>query len=205
MSEHYFSAQPTTSDKTRTFDITLGGEDFTVTTASGVFSSDGLDKGTRVFLHKAPFTELPEGALAVDLGCGWGPLSLVLGREYPQAEVIGVDINERALELANQNAQANGLANVSARDSAEVAKKLATSGRKIDLLWSNPPIRIGKKALHELLLTWLNLLADDGNAYLVVQKNLGADSLTKWLNEQGFPTVKIGSSAGFRILHVRRG
>jgi 16S rRNA (guanine1207-N2)-methyltransferase len=69
-------------------------------------------------------------------------------------------------------------------------------------IWSNPPIRIGKQALHDLLLTWLPRLAPGGRAVLVVGRNLGADSLHRWLEEQGHPTTRIGSAKGFRVLEV---
>ena len=87
---------------------------------------------------------------------------------------------------------------------AEEALKIVAAQRvTFDVIWSNPPIRIGKKALHELLTTWLSLLSHDGVAYLVVQKNLGADSLTAWLCDQGFPSEKIASKKGYRIIEVR--
>ena len=71
-------------------------------------------------------------------------------------------------------------------------------------IWSNPPIRIGKQALHDLLLTWLPRLKPDGAAYLVVGKNLGADSLTAWLTSQDWPARKLASAKGFRVLKVQR-
>ena len=77
--------------------------------------------------------------------------------------------------------------------------------QRFDEIWSNPPIRIGKAALHEMLLTWFDHLTDAGVAHLVVGKNLGADSLARWLNEQGWPTQRVASSKGFRVLDVRRG
>ena len=76
---------------------------------------------------------------------------------------------------------------------------------QFDEIWSNPPIRIGKPALHDLLLTWLPRLAADGRAVLVVGKNLGADSLQRWLVEQGYPCERLASAKGFRVLEARRG
>jgi 16S rRNA (guanine1207-N2)-methyltransferase len=73
-----------------------------------------------------------------------------------------------------------------------------------DRIVSNPPIRIGKTALHGLLLRWLPRLTPDGTAHLVVQKHLGSDSLARWLTEQGYPTTRLASRAGYRILKVRR-
>ncbi|WP_126415811.1 class I SAM-dependent methyltransferase [Trueperella bialowiezensis] len=201
MNDHYFSAQPSSDSATREVSVTIHGEDYLVTTAAGIFSPQGVDKGTAVLLRKAPLPDLAPGSTIVDLGCGWGPLTLALAANYPDCRVIGVDVNERALELAKVNAERAGFTNVSVL--AEPDATDTTIGG-IDLLWSNPPIRIGKPALHELLMSWLNRLNDDGAAHLVVQRNLGADSLATWLTEQGFPTAKLGSQKGFRVLETRR-
>ncbi|KTF04797.1 MULTISPECIES: class I SAM-dependent methyltransferase [Trueperella] len=197
MSEHYFSSHPTSDSAVRQIDVRLLGEDYRVSTTAGIFSPQGLDKGTAVLLHKTPLPELPAGSTIVDLGCGWGPLTLALARHYPASTVIGIDVNERARALTAKNADDAGLANV------RVAEGPDNATAHIDLLWSNPPIRIGKEALHELLTTWLVRLAPTGVAYLVVQRNLGADSLASWLTEQGFATSKLRSQKGYRVLEVR--
>jgi 16S rRNA G1207 methylase RsmC len=111
--------------------------------------------------------------------------------------VWAVDVNERALDLCRANAAALGLANVSVAHVDAVPSDLS-----VDLLWSNPPIRIGKAALHALLATWLGRLTDDGTAVLVVQKHLGADSLQAWLSEEGWRATRLGSRAGYRLLEV---
>ncbi|NLW14091.1 MAG: methyltransferase [Trueperella sp.] len=198
MSDHYFSSHPSSAESPREIHVRLLDQEYRVKTTSGIFSPHGVDKGTAVLLHKAPFPDLDSGSTIVDLGCGWGPLTLALATEYPDSQVTGVDVNERALTLTVENAQAAGLDNVS------VVEESAATITDIDLLWSNPPIRIGKQALHRLLITWLGRLAPTGVAYLVVQRNLGSDSLASWLNEQGFPTAKLGSQKGYRVLEVRR-
>ncbi|XNQ42964.1 methyltransferase [Georgenia phoenicis] len=200
MSEHYFTAQPASPGETRTLDVTLRGRAVQVRTAPGVFSGDRLDIGTRVLLDAVP-DPVPTGTL-VDLGCGWGPVTLAMAAAAPQARVVAVDVNERARDLTARNAAALGLGNVVVAD-PEQAAGLVAGG--IDELWSNPPIRIGKEALHELLRTWLGRLAPDGRARLVVGKNLGADSLHRWIEtELGLPTERLSSSKGFRVLDVRR-
>lgn len=158
-----------------------------------------MDKGTAVLLDKVPAPELPQGDLAVDVGCGWGPITLALAREAGGAEVWGVDVNERARELAAKNLERN---NLKGRVYSPEEAEAALAGRQINLIWSNPPVRIGKEALHNLLVTWLDRLAPDGTAYLVVQKNLGADSLQRWLVGQGYGCEKIASAKGYRILAV---
>lgn len=200
MSEHYFTAQPASPGETRTLDVVLRGRPVQVRTAPGVFSGDRLDLGTRVLLDAVP-DPAPRGTL-VDLGCGWGPVTLAMATASPAARVVAVDVNERARDLTARNAAALGLDNVVVA-APEEAAGLVTDG--IDELWSNPPIRIGKEALHELLRTWLGRLAPEGRARLVVSKNLGADSLHRWVEtELGMPTERLSSSKGFRVLDVRR-
>ena len=123
--------------------------------------------------------------------------------ESPEASVWAVDVNSRAVALTARNASLNEADNVQALHAEEALKIVAAQRVTFDVIWSNPPSRIGKKALHELLTTWLSLLSHDGVAYLVVQKNLGADSLTSWLCDQGFPSEKIASKKGYRIIEVR--
>lgn len=200
MSEHYFSARPASPGETRTIDVDLRGCRVRVHTAPGVFSGDRLDPGTRVLLDAAP-PPAAEGTL-VDLGCGWGPIALALAAESPAARVVAVDVNERARELTARNAAALGLGNVAVA-APEDAAGLVEDG--ITELWSNPPIRVGKQVLHDLLETWLGRLVPGGRALLVVGKNLGADSLHRWIEaELGMPTERIASSKGFRVLEVRR-
>lgn len=167
-------------------------------TESGVFSADGLDTGTRLLLLEAP-SPSPDGDL-LDLGCGAGPIAMVLARRSPDATVWAIDVNERALALCQDNADAAGLANVRVCDPDSIPESV-----RFATIWSNPPIRIGKVALHELLQKWLGRLTDDGTAILVVQKNLGADSLASWLQSEGWHVERLRSRAGFRLLAVRHG
>ncbi|MGV9188689.1 class I SAM-dependent methyltransferase [Arcanobacterium canis] len=200
MSDHYFTHSPSTKEHSVTFTETIRGHEVTVQSSTGVFSSHRLDKGTAVLLDKAPVTS--SARVAVDVGCGWGPITIALAHEHPEAQVWGVDVNERSLELAAANTA--GYKNVTIRQASSTLKQFQSNGTPIDLLWSNPPIRIGKEALHVLLTDWLSLLSDDGVAYLVVQKNLGADSLSSWLNSAGFVSSKYASSKGFRLLEVTK-
>ncbi len=200
MSEHYFSAQPASSAETRSIDVVLRGRPVRALTAPGVFSGDRLDPGTRVLLDTVP-DPVATGTL-VDLGCGWGPITLALALASPEARVVAVDVNERARDLTARNAAAQGLGNVVVAGPEEAAELVADG---IDELWSNPPIRIGKEALHELLGSWLGRLRPDAHARLVVGKNLGADSLQRWIvSALALPTERTASSKGFRVLDVRR-
>lgn len=195
VSDHYFSSDPSAPDHRQERNVTIFDTTFTVTTSSGVFSHDRLDKGTAVLLkHAAP---PPPSGFFVDLGCGWGPITLALAHSSPEATVLAVDVNERARELTALNAERNGLSNVTVLD-PEAGLKLATENG-IDVLWSNPPVRIGKANLHALMTNWLAPL--QGYAELVMSKNLGADSFATWLR-QTHAVERLASSAGFRILRV---
>jgi len=167
-------------------------------TDSGVFSPGRLDPGTRLLLDTAPAPP-PSGDL-VDLGCGYGPLALTLAARAPGARIWAVDVNRRALDLCERNGVAAGLANVRC-----VLPDDQALPAEVALIWSNPPIRIGKDALHALLAGWLARLAPGGAAYLVVQRNLGSDSLQRWLTDAGFPATRHAARAGYRVLAVERG
>ncbi|GGL26550.1 methyltransferase [Phycicoccus endophyticus] len=198
MGEHYFTAEPASDAQRRRLTVRLAGRDVEVEVAGGVFSPGAVDRGTAVLLEEAP-PPPPEGVF-LDLGCGWGPLALSLGLRSPAATVWALDVNARALDLCRRNAAALGLGRVH----AVTAEQLPADAR-FDVIWSNPPIRVGKAVLHDLLRTWLPRLAPDGVAHLVVQKNLGADSLQRWVDgELGMPCARTASSKGFRVLQVRR-
>lgn len=189
---HYFT-NDSSPMVTREITATVFGREFVFTTANGVFSGTRLDLGTSVLLRTvAP----PDQGRILDLGCGFGPIAVGIAAASPEVRVDAVDVNERALALTRMNA---GRARV-----ADRVRTFSPDDAVYDEIWSNPPIRIGKKALHELLLTWLPRLRPGGAAYLVVSKNLGADSLTTWLIQQGWPTEKLASAKGFRVLKVRR-
>lgn len=169
-----------------------------VLTAPGIFSPGGVDKGTKILLDEAPE---PQGTRLLDIGCGWGPITLTLAMLAPDAEVYGVEVNSRSARLTEMNAERLGLQNVTVSSPEGLDESLT-----FDTIWSNPPIRVGKDVLHGIMHTWLPRLAPDGTAYLVVQKNLGSDSLQKWLADT-FPDLEVGryaTSKGFRILEVHR-
>jgi 16S rRNA (guanine1207-N2)-methyltransferase len=195
--EHYFAPDPDAASRPQTVDLVLPDLHLRLHTDRGVFSPDRVDAGTRVLLDTVP--PPPATGTLLDLGCGYGPIALTMAARSPQASVLGVDVNARALDLAARNATTAGLDNVrfSLADEADPALTYAA-------IWSNPPIRIGKAALHDLLLTWLPRLVPGGQAHLVVQKHLGSDSLHRWLDQQGYPTERIASRSAYRVLAVTR-
>lgn len=192
---HYFDPAPAVASKPRTIHLHVGELALELQADRGVFGSRGVDLGTLVLLREAP--PPPARGEILDLGSGYGPIAITLARQAPAARVWAVDVNQRALELTRTNAAGAAVPNVTAATPDEVPDDL-----RFDAIYSNPPVRVGKAALHELLLTWLRRLRPEGRAYLVVQRNLGADSLATWLKEEGYAVQRLKSKKGYRILEV---
>jgi 16S rRNA (guanine1207-N2)-methyltransferase len=210
-SQQYFEPRPSAAHRPGLVRVVLPDVYLELETDSGVFSPGRLDPGTRFLLEAGP-PPPPEGDL-LDLGCGYGPVACTLASRAPAATVWAVDVNERALDLCARNAAKAGLGNVrcATPDSPDVPPRLAG-------IWSNPPVRIGKAALHDLLLTWLARLSPSasvgsggdgppapprvGQACLVMGRNLGADSLHSWLAAQGWPVTRLAARSGYRLLGV---
>jgi 16S rRNA (guanine1207-N2)-methyltransferase len=193
--QHFFTAEPKVPNSRQTITMALADLSVRLDTDSGVFSSGGIDRGTRILLEHA--TVPPKSGDILDLGCGYGPVAMAMAMRSRLAHVWAVDVNNRAIGLTLDNAARACLSNVTVARPDEVPETTRFSA-----IYSNPPIHIGKAALHKLLLTWLPRLTAEGVAYMVVQKNLGSDSLVKWLNERGFPTERITSQMGYRILRT---
>ena len=197
-SDHYFSQEPKSDYQPKQIELNVAGEVFQVTTASGTFSPLRLDVGTEVLLDHLELA--PQDGNILDLGCGWGPIALNLAKNSPKAKIWAVDVNSRSLELTDLNAKTLGITNIQTETPDDVPADVRFSG-----IWSNPPIRVGKKELHALLLNWLPRLEKNGSAYLVVQKNLGSDSLQKWLTETltgGYDVSRLTSVKTYRIIRV---
>jgi 16S rRNA (guanine1207-N2)-methyltransferase len=197
VSTQYFAERPDAPHRPGVVQVVLPDLHLALATDSGVFSPTRLDPGTRLLIETAP--PPPATGNLLDLGCGYGPLALVLAARSPAATVWATDVNSRALELCRRNAATAGLDRVRCVSPADPA--IAAS---FDLIWSNPPIRIGKTALHDLLATWLARLAPAGTAFLVVQRNLGSDSLQRWLAETGWAADRAAARSGYRVLRVSR-
>ena len=192
---HYFDPAPVVESKPRTVHLHVGELAVQLQADRGVFGSRGIDLGTLVLLREAP-PPPPQGDI-LDLGSGYGPIAIALARQAPGTRVWAVDVNERALELTRTNAAGASVPNVTACSPDEVPGDV-----RFEAIYSNPPVRVGKAALHELLVTWLRRLRPGGRAYLVVQRNLGADSLAAWLATQGYEVQRLKSKKGYRILQV---
>lgn len=199
-SDHYFSASPSSPESLRRLHVTLAGRELELITAGGVFSPDRLDAGTAVLLANAP--PPPPGGNLLDLGCGWGPIAITQALLSPHATVWAVDVNERALDLVRRNCASLGLTNVNAVTPDDVPADVVFRSIR-----SNPPIRVGKNELHGLLERWIPRLDERSDAWLVVQRNLGADSLQRWLAASfthGFSVHRTATGRGYRVLRVRR-
>ncbi|GAA2620476.1 class I SAM-dependent methyltransferase [Paractinoplanes durhamensis] len=198
--EHYFSAEPTAPAKRGEIEFNVAGRDYKLVVASGVFSAGRLDPGTAVLLRKGDLPAAATTGVFLDVGCGYGPIASVLASESPRATVWAVDVNARARELTVENAERLGLA-----DRLRVAAPDEVPGDVVfDQIWSNPPTHVGKAELHAVLERWLPRLAPDGVAWLVINRNLGGDSLHSWLVGLGWDVARVASQKGFRVLRVSR-
>jgi len=193
--QHYFSEEPEVESARKRIEVSLPEGSFEMDTDTGVFSHGRVDSGTKFLLLEAP--PLPESGDVLDLGCGAGVIALTMARRRPECRVWAVDVNARARRLASDNAEALGLPNVTVAAPEEVPDDVSFA-----TIWSNPPIKVGKSELHDMMRRWIPRLAPGGEAVLVVNKNLGSDSLQKWLNDQGHPTTRLASRQGFRLLRV---
>lgn len=193
---HYFSSQPAAASDRRVVSLVLPDVTLELETDSGVFAKERVDVGTKLLLLDGPNPH-SDDRVVVDLGAGYGPIACVLAARNPQAEVFAIEVNARARALCAQNAARAGLSNVQVVEPDEISGDL-----RIDRLWSNPPIRVGKAALHDMLARWLDQLEPNGSAHLVVQRHLGADSLARWLAERGHRVDRRSSKRGYRLLDV---
>ena len=194
---HYFDEDPTTESAPRDVSLLLPDMNLTLRTDRGVFGYNRIDAGSKLLLLKATAPSATGDLL--DLGCGAGAIALTMARRAPGATVWAIDVNERARELCRYNSELNGVTNVRVCSPDEVA-----DDARFATIWSNPAIRIGKVALHEMLTRWFGRLTGEGEAVMVVHKHLGGDSLQAWLTAQGYPTTRLASSSGYRILRSTR-
>ncbi|HEY3811272.1 MAG TPA: methyltransferase [Acidimicrobiales bacterium] len=194
---HYFDVDPAVPSRPAEVDLSLPDFRARLQVDRGVFAATAVDPGTLELLRAAPAP--PATGDLLDLGCGYGPIACTLAHRAPHAVVWAVDVNERALSLTARNAESLALPNVRPVPPEAVPAAVRFAG-----IWSNPPIRVGKEALHQLLATWLPRLEPAGQGWLVVHRHLGSDSLASWLRAEGWAVDRAGSKRGYRILQVRR-
>jgi 16S rRNA (guanine1207-N2)-methyltransferase len=192
---HYSDSVPMAASDPRTVHVSLPDLAFDFRTDAGVFGRQRLDPGTKILLLEAP--KLPEKGQFLDLGCGAGPIALTMAMRRPASSVVAVDVNRRARDLTAGNAHSLGLDNVVVHPPEEVPEDIL-----FDVIWSNPPIKVGKAVLHAMLSTWIPRLTPEGSAILVVHKNLGSDSLATWCSGQGWTVRRLTSRQGYRLLQI---
>lgn len=195
--EHYFSSDPAAPKKTVSLTIEVGGVAIRLDAASGTFSSGRLDPGTAVLLKQSE--HFPKDGNVLDIGCGWGPIGVSIAKLAPKARVYGVDVNQRSIDQSNLNAELNELKNFKASKPDGLDQNL-----RFTSIWSNPPIRVGKQVLHDLMKQYIPMLEPGGKAVMVVAKNLGADSFQRWLQDE-FPQSEVSRLAtdkGYRVIQL---
>lgn len=200
MNDHYYSSKPKSASNRQSFTASLRGFTFRLTSDSGVFSRDGVDYGSRVLID---WMEIMQDDKVLDVGCGYGPMGLTAARLAPQGHVTMIDINERAVELAELNAKDNGIPNVAFQTSDLFE---AVKGRTFDVILSNPPIRAGKAVVHKLLADAYDHLNPGGSLWIVIQNKQGAPSARTKLEEVFGEdnVVEVGKDKGFRVYKSTR-
>ena len=194
--DHYFNAEPRVRSDPGRARLVLPDVSLDLITDRGVFAHGHVDRGTELLLRTMP--PPPTDGDLLDLGCGYGAIAIVMALRAPAARVWAVDVNRRARELCAYNAASAGADNVVVTSPEDVSAELSFAR-----LYSNPPVRLGKQQLHELLERWLARVRADGAANLVMLRHLGADSLASWLAGRGFVVERLRSKQGYRILEVR--
>jgi len=202
VTDHYFSHQPGVESSPKEVAVSFIEKNFVFTTDRGVFSYGKVDKATHIlldtFLEK--FYGKPPEVIA-DVGSGYGIISCVMAHRFAQSKILSVEPNERAQALTKIN-YVNNIGD----DRLEIlSPENVAQETKVDLVISNPPIRVGKEELFKLLQVWANNLNENGQMWLVIAKHLGSDSSSKYLEEKcGLRVKRIASKKGFRVLRAQK-
>lgn len=206
--EHYFSPSPDSRRRARIVTLRLRDVSLNLRTDRGVFSAGRIDPGTLLLLKHAPLPPVGNGAAATvgrvlaDVGCGYGPIAVTLALRAPDATIWATDVNERARELAVANLKAAGVAVNGGGRATVCSPEEVPAALRFDAVYCNPPVRIGNRALDELLAQWLDRLRPGGFAVLVMHKQLGADSLARRLAAVGRAPRRLAIGGGYRVLQV---
>lgn len=193
MSEHYYTENPRSAHDERQIEVKALGRTLRFTTDAGVFSRDGLDRGTEVLLNALPELE----GRVLDLGCGWGAVGVSLGAKDPGLEIVMTDLNARAVELARRNLLQNGVR-------AEVLQGdgFAPVTGTFDAIVTNPPIRAGKAVIYSLFDRARDFLNPGGSLYVVIRKQQGAPSALRHLQEQYRTAGVVDRGGGFWVIRA---
>ena len=197
MNDHYFSASPASGHQYQTAEWTYRGHVLRFTTDAGVFSKGEVDYGTAALLKALP--EEMAGRV-LDLGCGWGPVGVSVGKAYPLCEIVMSDVNRRALELSEKNAKSNGVP-------VEIIESdgLESVPGAFDYIITNPPIRAGKQVIYKMFSDSAERLKEDGSLYLVIRKQQGAESALKYLKTIFNQADTVEKCGGFWVIRCQGG
>ena len=199
MTEHYYSRSQNVSSDPNYWDYTLKENKFRFKTDNGVFSKKEVDFGSRLLIEAFSYPEVDGDIL--DVGCGYGPIGLSIAKDAKDRKVHMVDVNERALALAKENAALNQIDNVVIYESDRL---LQVKGNKFAGILTNPPIRAGKKIVHDIFEQSYEHLINNGELWVVIQKKQGAPSALEKL-EQLFQEVDVvEKQKGYFIIKAKR-
>lgn len=197
MADHYYTVNPNSAHDEWQIKATVFGNELSFTTDAGVFSRDGLDKGTEIMLNALPTLS----GRILDLGCGWGAVGVSLGKKYPDLEILMTDINQRAADLSRRNLAANGVKN------AQVVQGDGYENvtGEFDAVITNPPIRAGKAVIYGMFADALKFLKPGGSLFIVIRKQQGAPSAVKYLQTLYGEVETIDRGAGFHVIQAVKG
>ena len=199
MTEHYYSNKPQTESKPRHFKFTLLGFEFKFETDAGVFSKSEVDFGSRVLIDAFEMPEVEGDVL--DVGCGYGPIGLSIAKANPERFVHMMDINSRAVQLAEKNATANGVQNVRIFESDGLEN---VGDVKVAVILTNPPIRAGKETIFRFYDDSYKKLVKDGELWVVIQKKQGAPSTMSHLEEMFEEVDVVEKKKGYWIIRAKK-
>lgn len=197
--EHYYTNQPGADSREQTFTFTLRGRDFRFITDRGVFSKNRIDFGSVLLIETM---EIADGMDVLDVGCGYGPMGMSAATLTPNGQVLMVDINERAVALANRNLKLNGVTNAQ----AVVSDRLASipENQMFDVILTNPPIRAGKQVVHGIFEEACTHLKQGGSLWVVIQKKQGAPSAFARLQELYGDVEEVERKKGYSIFRAQK-
>jgi 16S rRNA (guanine1207-N2)-methyltransferase len=199
LSEHYYSRTQNVESDPKFWDFTLKNNHFRFKTDNGVFSKREVDFGSRLLIEsfEMPNTE----GLILDVGCGYGPIGLSIAKYYHDRMIHMVDVNERAIELAKENAEHNRIQNVKVYESDRL---LNVKENTFAAILTNPPIRAGKKTVHDIFEQSFEHLTSQGELWVVIQKKQGAPSAIEKLNNLFNHVETIDKSRGYFVIKAQK-
>ncbi|MCZ0755267.1 class I SAM-dependent methyltransferase [Anoxybacillus sp. J5B_2022] len=199
MSEHYYSKTPSSSHNPQTWNFTLRGNELTFTTDNGVFSKREVDFGSRLLIET--FAEPAIDGAILDVGCGYGPIGLAVAKSFPNRQVEMIDINERAIELANKNKQINRISNAVVYESDLFGN---VGDKTFAAILTNPPIRAGKKIVYSIFEQSVHHLLPQGELWVVIQKKQGAPSALEKLQSLFTDVEVVAKKKGYYIIKAKK-